>query len=73
MIPEEKNKIEKLEEPLQEKAGNWIDKLEDKIDETTEKVYNSEPYKNASQTTEKITLSLFRKAGRWWGNLKTNN
>lgn len=67
MIHDEKNKTGKIKEHPQEKTDKWIDKLEDKIDETTDKIYKSEPYKNASQTTEKITLSLFRKAGRWWG------
>jgi hypothetical protein len=46
-----------------------IDKAEELIDETTDKIYNSETYKKAGDTMEKATLSLFRKAGRWWGKL----
>jgi hypothetical protein len=42
---------------------------EDFIDETTDKIYNSEPYKKAGNTMEKATLSLFRKAGKYWGKL----
>jgi len=46
-----------------------IDKAEDFIDETTDKIYNSEPYQKAGKTMEKATLSIFRKAGKWWGKL----
>ena len=46
-----------------------IDKAEDFIDETTDKIYNSEPYKKAGKSMEKTTLSLFRKVGKWWGKL----
>jgi hypothetical protein len=46
-----------------------IDKAEELIDETTDKIYKSETYKKAGDTMEKATLSLFRKAGRWWGKL----
>jgi hypothetical protein len=46
-----------------------IDKAEELIDETTDKIYKSETYKKAGDTMEKATLSIFRKAGRWWGKL----
>lgn len=69
MVPEKSSKTEKIKERLHEKAEELVDKLEDKIDEATEKAYNSDTYKKASQSAEKATLSLFRKAGRWWGKL----
>jgi hypothetical protein len=50
-------------------TDKMIDKAEELIDETTDKIYNSETYKKAGDTMEKATLSLFRKAGRWWGKL----
>jgi hypothetical protein len=46
-----------------------IDKAEDFIDETAEKIHKSETYKKAGKSMEKTTLSLFRKAGKWWGKL----
>ena len=46
-----------------------IDKAEDFIDETTDKIYKSEPYKKVGNSIEKATLSIFRKAGKWWGKL----
>jgi hypothetical protein len=46
-----------------------IDKAEELIDKTTDKIYNSEPYQKAGKSMEKTTLSLFRKAGKWWGKL----
>ena len=46
-----------------------IDKAEDFIDETTDKIYKSEPYKKAGKSMEKATLNIFRKAGKWWGKL----
>lgn len=50
-------------------TDKMIDKAEDFIDETTDKIYKSEPYKKAGKSMEKTTLSLFRKAGKWWGKL----
>jgi len=50
-------------------ADKLIEKAEDFMDEAAEKVYNSEPYKKAGKSMEKATLSLFRKAGKWWGKL----
>lgn len=46
-----------------------IDKAEDFIDETTDKIYKSESYRKAGKSMEKTTLGLFRKAGKWWGKL----
>jgi len=46
-----------------------IDKAEELIDETTDKIYNSETYKKAGDTMEKATLGIFLKAGKWWGKL----
>ncbi len=46
-----------------------IDKAEELIDETADKIYKSEPWKKAGNSMEKTTLSLFRKAGKWWGKL----
>jgi len=46
-----------------------IDKTEELIDETTDKIYKSETYKKAGSTMDKATISLFRKAGKWWGKL----
>ncbi len=50
-------------------TDKMIDKAEDFIDETTDKIYKSESYKKAGKSMEKTTLSLFRKAGKWWGKL----
>ena len=69
MEQDKNRKQEKTSEPLKEKAGNWIDKAEEFIDETAEKVHNSETYHKVDKTLEKATKSLFRKAGRWWGKL----
>jgi len=46
-----------------------IDKAEELIYETTDKIYKSEPYQKAGKSMEKTTLSIFRKAGKWWGKL----
>ena len=46
-----------------------IDKAEDFMDEAADKIYKSEPYKKAGKSMEKATLSLFRKAGKYWGKL----
>ncbi len=50
-------------------ADKLIEKAEDFMDEAAEKVYNSEPYQKAGKSMEKATLSIFRKAGKWWGKL----
>ncbi len=41
-----------------------VDKAEDFIDETTDKIYKSEPCKKAGKSIEKTTLSIFHKAGK---------
>lgn len=46
-----------------------IDKAEELIDDTADKIYKSEPYQKAGKSMEKATLNLFRKAGKWWGKL----
>jgi hypothetical protein len=50
-------------------ADKLIEKAEDFMDEAAEKIYKSEPYRKAGNSMEKATLSLFRKAGKWWGKL----
>jgi len=50
-------------------ADKLIEKAEDFMDEAAEKVYKSEPYRKAGESMEKATLSIFRKAGKWWGKL----
>jgi hypothetical protein len=50
-------------------ADKLIDKAEDFMDEAADKIYKSETYKKAGNTMEKATLSLFRKAGKYWGKL----
>lgn len=46
-----------------------IDKAEELIDDTADKIYKSEPYQKAGKSMEKAILNLFRKAGKWWGKL----
>ena len=46
-----------------------IEKAEDFIDETADKIHKSETYKKAGKSMEKATLSIFRKAGKYWGKL----
>ena len=48
-------------------ADKMIDKAEDFLDETAQKIIKSEPYKKAGDTMGKATIDIFRKAGRWWG------
>lgn len=50
-------------------ADKLIEKAEDFMDEAADKIYKSEPYRKAGESMEKATLSIFRKAGRWWGKL----
>jgi hypothetical protein len=70
MEPEKNREAEKSKNTGE---GNFADKLMDKaedfMDETTQKIITSEPYKKAGNTMEKATIDLFRKAGRWWGKL----
>ena len=69
MEPEKNMEEEKKNDPAVGIADKMINKAEEFIDETTDKIYNSETYKKAGDTMEKATLSLFRKAGKWWGKL----
>ncbi|NLB91907.1 MAG: hypothetical protein GX792_00630 [Bacteroidales bacterium] len=47
--------------------GKWIEKTEKFIDETAEKIYESNAYLKADKAAEKAVKKLFRKAGRLWG------
>lgn len=67
MEKDKQNIPEKKTENTLDKSKNWIEKTEDLIDEATDKMYNSNTYKKAGRTAEKATLSIFRKAGKWWG------
>lgn len=49
------------------KKDNWIDKAEEFIDETSEKIHKSEAYRKADKSVEETTKKIFRKAGKWWG------
>ena len=50
-------------------ADKLIEKAEDFMDEAADKIYKSEPYRKAGNSIEKATLSIFRKAGKYWGKL----
>ncbi|KAF0237528.1 MAG: hypothetical protein FD181_1766 [Prolixibacteraceae bacterium] len=66
----DKNVIEKKKKGFVDGiTDKLIDKAEELIDETTNKIYKSEPYRKAGESMEKVTLGLFRKAGKWWGKL----
>ena len=69
MEPDKNREVQKKKNTVDDFADKMIDKAEDFIDETTQKIITSEPYKKAGKTMEKATLSLFSKAGRWWGKL----
>ena len=69
MEPEKNMEEEKKKNSAVGITDKMIEKAEDFMDEAAEKVYNSEPYQKAGKTMEKATLSLFRKAGKWWGKL----
>jgi hypothetical protein len=69
MEPEKSIEGEKKKSTVDGIADKMIEKAEDFMDEAAEKVYNSEPYQKAGKSMEKATLSLFRKAGKWWGKL----
>lgn len=69
MEPVKKNEEEKKKGFVDGITDKMIDKAEELIDETTDKIYNSETYQKAGKSMEKATLSLFRKAGKWWGKL----
>ncbi|SHF59010.1 hypothetical protein SAMN05444274_106294 [Mariniphaga anaerophila] len=67
MKPEKEQNLEKKEEVVQSKKEGWIDKAEKIIDETSEKIHNSDAYRKADQSMEKATKKIFRQAGKWWG------
>ncbi len=69
MEPEKNSEGEKKKGTVDGIADKLIEKAEDFMDDAAEKVYNSEPYQKAGKSMEKATLSLFRKAGKWWGKL----
>jgi hypothetical protein len=69
MEPDKNMEGEKKKNFVDGITDKLIDKAEELIDKTTDKIYNSEPYQKAGKSMEKTTLSLFRKAGKWWGKL----
>ncbi len=69
MEPDKKIEEERKKGTFDGFADKMIEKAEDFMDEAAEKVYNSETYKKAGNSMEKATLSIFRKAGKWWGKL----
>ena len=69
MEPEKNMEEEKKKSSADGIADKMINKAEDFIDETAEKIHKSETYRKAGKSMEKATLSLFRKAGKWWGKL----
>ena len=69
MTPDKNDKEETKKSKVDGFTDKLIDKTEELIDETTDKIYKSETYKKAGNTMDKATISLFRKAGKWWGKL----
>jgi len=69
MTPDNNIEEEKKKGTVDGIADKLIEKAEDFMDEAADKIYNSETYKKAGDTMEKATLSIFRKAGKWWGKL----
>ncbi|MCA1760975.1 MAG: hypothetical protein LC658_14510 [Bacteroidales bacterium] len=60
-------KEDKKKKTTQKKTESWIEKAEEFMDETAEKIHNSDTYKKADQSVEKATKSIFRQAGKLWG------
>jgi len=67
MKPEKNQEPEKKKETKQNKTDSWIEKAEEFIDETAEKIHQSDTYRKADQSAEKATKKLFRQAGKLWG------
>ena len=67
MEPDKNRKGEKKKGFVDGLTDKLIDKAEDFIDETAEKIHKSETYRKAGKSMEKATLDIFRKAGKWWG------
>jgi translation initiation factor IF-2 len=69
MEPDKNIEGEKKKVTVDGIADKLIEKAEEFIDETADKIYKSEPYRKAGNSIEKATLSIFRKAGKFWGKL----
>ncbi len=69
MTPDKNNEGETQRSKVDGIADKLIEKAEDFMDEAAEKIHKSETYRKAGNSIEKATLSLFRKAGKWWGKL----
>lgn len=69
MEPDKNIEGEKKKVTVDGIADKLIEKAEDFMDEAADKIYKSKPYRKAGNSMEKATLSLFRKAGRWWGKI----
>jgi len=69
MTPDKNNEGEKKKGTTEGITDKLIGKAEDFMDEAADKIYKSEPYRKAGNSMEKATLSIFRKAGKWWGKL----
>jgi len=67
MDQNKKKEPEKNNENTKDKTKSWIDKAEEIIDETSEKIHKSDTYRKVDQSMEKATKSIFRKAGKLWG------
>lgn len=67
------NKDDINQEPGDRKEENrneskeWINKAEAFIDETAEKIHESDAYRETGKVVEAATKKLFREAGKWWG------
>ena len=69
MTPDKNKEEEKSKGTADDFADKLIEKAGDFMDETAQKISKSEAYRKAGESMEKATLSLFRKAGRFWGKL----
>lgn len=58
---------EKKEENTTDKTDQWINKAEAFIDKTTEKIHQSDAYRETGKAVETATKKMFRQAGKWWG------
>ncbi len=67
MEPEKNMESEKKKENTPKKTESWIEKTEEFIEDAAEKIHNSDAYKKADQSVEKVTKKLFRQAGKLWG------
>lgn len=67
MKQENNSKPEKNQESNPDKTTQWIDKAEAFIDDTTEKIHQSDTYRKAGKSVESATKKVFRQAGKWWG------